>query len=106
MLINSRIVDAIQAVLRATNTPTFDAVIPAEIGGLNAFETLLAAHRLDKAVLDTDCVGRAYPWVWQTVRCLQDIPIVPAAVAKGDGQVKVGIPRLNSVTDLLFGRFI
>merc|ERR1719262_293553 len=35
--------------------------------------------------LDSDLVARAYPKVWQTVRCLEDIPIAPAAVADGVG---------------------
>jgi DUF917 family protein len=78
-----------QAVMRASGVASFDAVIPNEIGGMNAFEALLAAHRFSKCTLDTDLVARAYPKVWQTVRCLQNIPITPAAVADGNGQQEV-----------------
>ncbi|KAE9379113.1 hypothetical protein N431DRAFT_499770 [Stipitochalara longipes BDJ] len=83
------VTDAMQAVMTASGISTFDAVIPNEIGGMNAFEALLAAHRFNKTTLDTDLVARAYPKVWQTVRCLYDIPITPAAVANGSGQQEV-----------------
>jgi len=78
-----------QAVMITSGISTFDAAIPNEIGGMNAFEALLAAHRFNKTTLDTDLVARAYPKVWQTVRCLHDIPITPAAVADGTGHQQV-----------------
>ncbi|KAM3076099.1 hypothetical protein ACMFMG_006383 [Clarireedia jacksonii] len=81
--------DTIKALMSSTGITSFDATIPNEIGGLNAFESLLAAHRLGKPVLDTDCVARAYPMVWQTVRCLNDVPVTPAAVANGTGKTSV-----------------
>ena len=84
-----RVTDAIRGVLASTNLPSFTAVIPNEIGGLNAFEALLAGLRLQKSTLDTDLVARAYPMVWQTVRCLDGIPIVPSAVADGCSNVEV-----------------
>jgi DUF917 family protein len=56
---------------------------------MNAFEALLAAHNFNKSTLDTDCVARAYPYLWQTVRCLEDIPIVPACAADGAGSQQV-----------------
>lgn len=80
--------------MKATNLTTFDGVIPNEIGGLNAFEALLAGHRMNKPTLDTDCVARAYPMVWQTVRCLNKVPVTPAAVADGCGRCEVGENRL------------
>jgi len=78
------------AVMKAAGLKTFDAVVPNEIGGMNAFEAFLAAHRFKKSVLDTDLVARAYPFIWQTVRCLNGLPVVPAAVANGCGETKVG----------------
>jgi len=78
-----------KGVMQAAGISTFDAVIPNEIGGMNAFEALLAAHRFNKSALDSDLVARAYPKVWQTVRCLEDIPIAPAAVADGVGNTMV-----------------
>lgn len=56
---------------------------------MNSFEALLAAHRFGKSTLDTDLVGRAYPMIWQTVRCLKDIPVVPACLADSVGEAKV-----------------
>lgn len=85
-----------QSVMNASGISTFDAVIPNEIGGMNAFEALLAAHRFDKTTLDTDLVARAYPKVWQTVRCLKNIPVTPAAVADGTGKQEV-IYSLSSI---------
>lgn len=99
-LTSARVTDAMKAVMKATGLSTFDAVVPNEIGGFNAFEALLAAHRLKKSVLDTDLVARAYPMVWQTVRCLNRVPVVPAAVTDGAGKAEVSITRpLNSDTD-------
>ena len=39
----------------------FDAVMPWEIGGGNAFQPLLAAAMLDLPVVDADAMGRAFP---------------------------------------------
>jgi DUF917 family protein len=89
LLTIDRVTDAMKGVMSATGISTFDAVIPNEIGGMNAFEALLAAHRFNKSTLDTDLVARAYPKVWQTVRCLNDVPITPAAVTGGAGKQQV-----------------
>lgn len=89
ILTTTRVTDAIRNVLSTTGLTTFDAVIPNEIGGLNAFEVLLASSRFQKPTLDTDLVARAYPMVWQTVRCLADTPITPSAVADGAGNAHV-----------------
>ncbi|TAQ83538.1 hypothetical protein B7494_g8138 [Chlorociboria aeruginascens] len=85
----TEITDAIKGVMSLTGMTDFDALIPHEIGGLNAFEGLLAAHRFKKPALDTDCVARAFPMLWQTVRCLEDIPITPSSIADGGGRVEV-----------------
>lgn len=84
-----RVTDAMKAVMKTSGLSTFDAVIPNEIGGMNSFEALLAAGRFGKSVLDTDLVARAYPKIWQTVRCLKDVAVTPAAVADGSGNVQV-----------------
>lgn len=76
-----------KGVMEASGLQNFDAVIPNEIGGMNAFEALLAGHRFGKTTLDTDLVARAYPYLWQTVRCLNDISITPAAIAAGNQKV-------------------
>lgn len=94
--------DAIAGVMEAVGITTFDAVIPNEIGGMNAFEALLASYRFKRSTLDTDLVARAYPMVWQTVRCLKDVPIAPCAVASGAGITKVFLsfysPSNNNLT--------
>lgn len=89
VLIGDRIDDAMKGVMEAAGLTTFDSVIPNEIGGMNAFETILTGSRLGKSTLDTDLVARAYPMIWQTVRCLKNIPVAPAAVADGAGKVHV-----------------
>lgn len=85
-----------KGVMKATGLATFDAVIPNEIGGMNSFEALLAAGRFGKSVLDTDLVARAYPKIWQTVRCLDDVPVAPAAVSDGAGKTQVCLRFLPS----------
>ncbi|KAG9247228.1 hypothetical protein BJ878DRAFT_532714 [Calycina marina] len=52
----NEVTDAIKAVMKHTGLTNFHATIPNEIGGLNAFEALLAANRLGKSVLDTDLI--------------------------------------------------
>lgn len=85
-----------KGVMKATGLATFDAVIPNEIGGMNSFEALLAAGRFGKSVLDTDLVARAYPKIWQTVRCLGNLPVAPAAIADGAGKTQVCLRVLPS----------
>jgi DUF917 family protein len=76
---------------------------------MNSFEALLAGQRFGKSTLDTDCVARAYPFLWQTVRCLEGIPLVPIAAADGRSDPKVSDgpllldhdPRLTSVCQVV-----
>lgn len=56
---------------------------------MNAFEAILAAHRFGKSALDTDLVARAYPMIYQTVRCLNGVSVTPAALADGAGKEEV-----------------
>ncbi|KAL3420969.1 hydantoinase [Phlyctema vagabunda] len=83
------VAQSMNCVMKAAGLKTFDCVIPNEIGGLNAFEALLAGCRFGRSTLDTDCVARAYPKVWQTVRCLKDVPIAPSAVTDGCGKQEI-----------------
>ncbi|KAI9738151.1 MAG: hypothetical protein M1818_005580 [Claussenomyces sp. TS43310] len=94
------ITQAMRAVMTATGLASFDAVVPTEIGGLNAFEALLAAIRFKKSALDTDTVARAYPMVFQTVRCLNGGTVTPSAVADGNGNQEV-IPGDQSENNIL-----
>ncbi|KAH8595530.1 hypothetical protein B0O99DRAFT_652008 [Bisporella sp. PMI_857] len=85
----NEITNAMRAVMEHTKLSNFDACIPNEIGGLNAFEALLAAHRFKKSALDTDCVARAYPMIYHTVRCLNGVSVTPAALANGAGPAQI-----------------
>jgi DUF917 family protein len=84
-----RVTDAMKALMKTTGLTTFDAVIPNEIGGLNAFEAILSAHRFGKSALDTDLVARAYPMIYQTVRCMNGVSVTPSALADGGGREEV-----------------
>lgn len=75
--------------MSTTGLTDFDAIVPNEIGGLNSIEALLAANRFGKSVLDTDLVARAYPMVYQTVRCLNGQLVAPSAIANGMGDNRV-----------------
>jgi DUF917 family protein len=97
LLTMHRTADAVRALMNITGLDTFDAVIPNEIGGLNAFEAILAAHRLGKSALDTDLVARAYPMMYQTVRCLNGVSITPSALTDGTGKAEVSLPKYQSL---------
>lgn len=90
-----------KALINITGLDTFDAVIPNEIGGLNAFEAILAAHRLGKSTLDTDLVARAYPMMYQTVRCLNGILLTPSTLADGSGKAEASLPMPQSFAILI-----
>lgn len=90
-----RTADAVRALMNITGLDTFDAVIPNEIGGLNAFEAILVAHRLGKSALDTDLVARAYPMMYQTVRCLNGVSITPSALTDGTGKSEVKLLKYS-----------
>lgn len=79
-----------------TGLKTFDAAIPNEIGGLNAFEALLAAYRFGKSALDTDLVARAYPMIYHTIRCLNNVPVTPSAMSNGAGVTEVCLSRSSA----------
>lgn len=78
-----------KAIMKHTGLNTIDGVIPNEIGGLNAFEALLASHHFKTSALDTDLVARAYPMLYQTICCLNGVPITPAALSNGVGTSEV-----------------
>ncbi|RAL68786.1 hypothetical protein DID88_007477 [Monilinia fructigena] len=90
----NEITDTVKALMSATGNSSFDATIPNEIGGMNSFEALLAAHRFGKPTIDSDCVARAYPMVWQTVRCLNGVSVTPAAVAMDAEGQKYSWPQM------------
>lgn len=80
-----------KAVMELTGLKTFDACIPNEVGGLNAFEALLAAHRFGKSGLDTDLVARAYPMIYHTIRALNGVSVTPSGMSNGNGISKVNL---------------
>ncbi len=59
----------------------FDAVMPWEIGGGNAFQPLLAAAMLDLPVVDADAMGRAFPEAQMTSFAVMDYTPYPLVMA-------------------------
>lgn len=78
-----------KVVMEHTGLKRIQAVVPNEIGGIAPFEALRAAHHFRVSVLDTDLVARAYPMVYQSVRCLNNIPLTPAAISDGIGTTRI-----------------
>ncbi len=60
-------------------------LMPAEIGGANAFTPLIAAGMLGLPVLDADLVGRAFPQLQMTSTHLNNIPAAPVVVVDSLG---------------------
>lgn len=63
------------------------AILPAEIGGANAFAPLLVAGRLGLPVVDADTLGRAFPQLQMSSCNLMQISAAPAFLADGMGNV-------------------
>lgn len=57
-----------------------EAVVPLEIGGLNALMAVMAASRSGLPLVDADAMGRAFPHMTQTTLSAARIPAAPAAV--------------------------
>jgi hypothetical protein len=61
-------------------------LMPAEIGGANAFTPLIAAAILGLPVLDADLIGRAFPELQMSSTFLNGVPISPVVVAGALGE--------------------
>lgn len=84
-LINGReIFDVIAAIEKSFGRP-IDALMPAEIGGANAFAPLLVAGELNLPIIDADCIGRAFPQLQMNSCNLAGVNPWPAFLADGLG---------------------
>lgn len=54
------------------------ALMPAEIGGANAFTPFLIAAKMSIPILDADLLSRAFPQLQMNSASLQNIPLCPA----------------------------
>ena len=55
----------------------FDALMLWEIGGNNAFQSILAGQLLDLPIVDADAMGRAFPQADMTSFAICDLPAAP-----------------------------
>lgn len=85
------------ATLNCAGISDFSHIVPTEIGGINALESLLSGALLDKTVLDGDLMGRAYPHVYMTVLGIHGKKLTPAALSDGNGNIVVRLthPLIN-----------
>jgi hypothetical protein len=63
----------------------FRAIMSLEIGGNNAVQPLMAAARLDRPVVDADCMGRAYPEAQMTSFAVGDLRPWPLSLVDPRG---------------------
>lgn len=63
-----------------------DAVIPAEIGGVNSLFPLMAAAALDLPVVDADGMGRAFPTIDRTTFGIYGVPVCPIVMRNDHGE--------------------
>lgn len=59
----------------------FDALMPVEIGGGNAFQPFVAAALMDLPVVDADAMGRAFPEAQMTSFAIADLRMYPLTLA-------------------------
>lgn len=63
----------------------FDAIMSVEIGGNNGLQPMLAAAHLDRPVVDSDCMGRAYPEAQMTSVAVGGLTPYPLALVDPRG---------------------
>ena len=63
----------------------FRALMSVEIGGNNGLQPMLAAAHLDRPVVDSDCMGRAYPEAQMTSVAVGDLTPYPLALVDPRG---------------------
>lgn len=61
------------------------ALVPLEIGGLNAIFAVMAASRNKLPLVDADAMGRAFPRLTQTTLAAAGIPTAPMVIANSLG---------------------
>lgn len=68
---------------------TADAIVPLEIGGINATVPLVLARRLGLPIVDADGMGRAFPEIQMVTFGIYGCPISPVVVTNERGDVVV-----------------
>ncbi len=79
---------AVQAAESYFNTD-FCAMIATELGGANTASAFYVAALMDKPVIDGDPAGRAVPKLQHSTFYINNIPMIPAAVANRDGDTAI-----------------
>lgn len=80
----SETTDATQALADHVGRP-IDAVLPAEIGGMNSIEPMVVAARLGIPVVDADGMGRAFPMLSMMTYLIYGVSPFPCALADDKG---------------------
>ncbi len=95
--------------LESTQHRKVDAVIPAEIGGVNSLFPLMSACVMDLPVVDADGMGRAFPTLDRTTFGLGGVPVCPVVMVNDRGEcitIDVGTPaRTETVARILATEF-
>ncbi|WP_159457179.1 DUF917 domain-containing protein [Marinactinospora thermotolerans] len=81
---STELATAVRTLLDLLDRPPF-ALLPLEIGGVNALLAVAAASMLDAPLLDADAMGRAFPRVEQTSLTASGVAVAPAVLAVPDG---------------------
>ncbi|MGI8553901.1 MAG: DUF917 domain-containing protein [Dehalococcoidia bacterium] len=82
------ILDAVRAVVDYAGV-RLDAIIPAEVGGSNSIEPMIAAGLAGVPVVDADAMGRAFPELQMSTYLIYGVSPVPAALADEKGNVVI-----------------
>jgi DUF917 family protein len=93
------------ALIEETLGRSVDALMPAEIGGSNAFTPLFIAGKLDLPVVDADEIGRAFPELQMSSSNLMGISSSPAFLADSQGN-SVVIHARNANSSEHIGRHV
>jgi DUF917 family protein len=82
---SGREIEAIMTAIRKSYGRMPSVLMPAEIGGANAFTPIFAAAALGLPVLDADTIGRAFPELQMSTCTLHQISCAPAFLADSLG---------------------
>ncbi|KAJ9223956.1 hypothetical protein DTO169C6_3576 [Paecilomyces variotii] len=88
-LANDETEQAVLELMEYLGHKKIDAFMDLEIGGANGLQALALSSTKNHGcpVVDADFMGRAYPTYWQTTICIYEKnPLVPCALASGDGK--------------------
>lgn len=64
---------------------SIDAILCAEIGGVNSISPLIAGALMNKPVVDGDAMGRAFPELQMSTHFINGVPAIPAALVDEKG---------------------